>query len=144
MKPYEAGIVFRPELEGEALDQAIERTLQFIRAHGGEPGEPDRWGRRRLAYEIDHVHDGVYVFVPFEAGPNLAAELERHLRLQDDVLRYLVVAQAPEPAAQAETDDAAATPEAAGTADAVGAAPEPEAAPVEQPIAPDPGAASAG
>lgn len=102
MRLYEAAIVFRPEMDEAALEQAIDRVTRVARDQGGEPGTPDRWGKRRLAYEIDRVNEGLYVFLPFRAPGTAVAEVERHLRLSDDVLRYLVVAPPVEPAQPTE------------------------------------------
>ena len=51
----------------------------------------DRWGKRRLAYEIDDFREGVYAVVKLQAEPGATAELERNLRLAPEVMRYLVV-----------------------------------------------------
>jgi small subunit ribosomal protein S6 len=114
LRAYEAAIVFRPELDGEALERAIERVARVVRERGGEPGTPERWGRRRLAYEIQHMHEGVYVFLPFKAGNGVVPEVERHLRISDDVLRYMVVRPTENPPPRAAQPTSAA-PEAAAS-----------------------------
>jgi small subunit ribosomal protein S6 len=88
---YEAALIFRPDQDEETVGAAVERLCQMIRDGGGKPGEPDKWGRRHLAYEIDGARDGIYVILPFEAPQSVPATLSRHLRISEDVLRFLVV-----------------------------------------------------
>ena len=51
----------------------------------------EEWGKKRLAYEIQHMREGFYYFIQFEAETTAPAEIERHMRIMDNVLRYLVV-----------------------------------------------------
>ena len=88
---YEAAMIFRPELDEERVGAAVERLCQLIRDGGGKPGEPDKWGRRHLAYEIDGARDGIYVILPFEAPSAVPGELERVTRIWEDLLRFMVV-----------------------------------------------------
>jgi len=60
----------------------------------GEVGELDRWGRRRLAFEINHQSEGYYLLVQFQADPATITELERVLHLADDVIRFKVAVKA--------------------------------------------------
>jgi small subunit ribosomal protein S6 len=131
-RDYEAAIVFRPDLSEERLDAHLRRLADVVRQQGGQPGEPDKWGRRRLAYEIQHLRDGYYVILPFRSPPSAPRELERVLRITDDVIRFLVVhppkpsaPRAPEAgrghAAEAATPDE--TGEVAHEPTAVGAGP---------------------
>jgi small subunit ribosomal protein S6 len=62
----------------------IERT-------GGEIGEVNNWGRRKLAYKIDHRADSFYYVMEFTAGERTLPELKRILRVSDDVLRHMIV-----------------------------------------------------
>jgi small subunit ribosomal protein S6 len=91
VRPYELLFVLRPELEGEALEAAHERVRRLIEQQGGVIESVDRWGRRRLAYEIDHCRDGYYTVLHFQANPGATREIERGLRLAEEVLRYLIV-----------------------------------------------------
>ena len=117
MRPYEVMIIYNPGLEEEAVRAAVDRSTQLIRARGGNPGRVDRWGKRRLAYEINHQREGYYVLVEASAEPAVMAELDRSLLLADDVLRHKVIrlpdrvagrsrrASAPAPVAAAEAAD---------------------------------------
>ncbi len=94
MRPYEVVIIFNPGLEGEeAYDAQIERVSALIAEQGGEVTNVDKWGRRRLAYEIDGLTEGYYVVVTFNAPNQAGAELERVLKITDTVVRHLLVCQ---------------------------------------------------
>src|SRR5205085_11205710 len=67
-------------------------------ARGGTPGRVDRWGRRRLAYEIAHKREGYYVLLEAVAEPSVMAELDRTLHLADAVIRHKVIRQPDRPA----------------------------------------------
>lgn len=88
---YECVFILRPDLDDEATEASIQRVLGQIADIGGTVENVDRWGKRRLAYEIDDQREGVYTVVKLHAAPGQTAELERNLRLAGDVLRYLVV-----------------------------------------------------
>ncbi len=91
MRPYEVMIIYEPGLEEEAVRAAVDRSTQLIRAQGGSPGRIDRWGKRRLAYEINHQREGYYVLVEAAAEPAVMAALDRSLLLADEVLRHKVI-----------------------------------------------------
>ena len=91
MRPYEVMIILDPTLEEAALRDQVDRSTEIIRAGGGEPGRVDRWGRRRLAYEINHQREGYYVLVEARAEPEAMATLDRALHLSDEVLRHKVI-----------------------------------------------------
>jgi small subunit ribosomal protein S6 len=91
MRPYEVMIIYEPSLEEEAIRAAVDRSTELIRSRGGNPGRVDRWGKRRLAYEIRHRREGYYVLVEASAEPAVMAELDRALSLADEVLRHKVI-----------------------------------------------------
>lgn len=91
MRPYEVMIILDAGLEDGDIQAAITRTTDLIAAGGGRPGKVDRWGKRRLAYELDHRSEGYYVLLQAEAEPNVMAELDRVLRLADEVVRHKVI-----------------------------------------------------
>ncbi len=90
-KEYEMALVLRPELDEERQAAVLTRYRQVIERHGGTVEEPNVWGKRRLAYEINDQQEGIYVFVPFTAESTANAELDRLLRIDENVLRHLVV-----------------------------------------------------
>lgn len=91
MRPYEAMVVLRPNLEQDALDAVINRLTDVITDQGGQITHVDPWGKRRLAYEIDGHTEGYYVVIKFQGQPGITTELERIMRITDAVMRFLVV-----------------------------------------------------
>jgi small subunit ribosomal protein S6 len=83
--------ILPPELEEEAATSAMERVRTYVTAAGGEVHSIDVWGRRRLAYAIERHGEGVYHLGKFSLEPEQAAELDRNLRLNEQVLRHLIV-----------------------------------------------------
>jgi small subunit ribosomal protein S6 len=83
-----------PEADESVIGGVIDRITKIVSQAGGEVGKVDRWGRRRLAYEIAKQSEGYYVVVAFTAEPSVIAELERSLHLADEVLRFKVVQRA--------------------------------------------------
>jgi small subunit ribosomal protein S6 len=84
-------LIVIPELDEEQVENTVGRFRTIIERTGGKAGEPNHWGRRKLAYEIDHRRDGFYVVMEFTAGERTLVELKRILRVSDDVLRHMVV-----------------------------------------------------
>ncbi|MBA2693033.1 MAG: 30S ribosomal protein S6 [Rubrobacter sp.] len=80
-----------PELDDEQVENTVSRFQTVINRTGGEAREPNFWGKRRLAYEIDHRADAFYVVMEFTAGERTLVELKRILRVSDDVLRHMIV-----------------------------------------------------
>lgn len=93
MRAYEALYVMRPSYEEDAYKEFIEKYNALIQANGGEVTKVEPWGKRRLAYEIDKVREGYYVLVLFNGDSQLPAELERNFKINDEILRYMVVKQ---------------------------------------------------
>jgi len=92
VRPYEVVTIFNPGLESEeAYDAQIGRFVSLVTDHGGEIVNVEKWGRRRLAYEIKGLTEGYYVVMQFNAQPAVAAELERVLKITDTVVRHLLV-----------------------------------------------------
>ncbi|HZD79246.1 MAG TPA: 30S ribosomal protein S6 [Actinomycetota bacterium] len=91
MRQYEIMLILPAEADESVVGAAVDRITRVVSQGGGEVGKIDRWGRRRLAYEIDDRTDGYYVVVEFTAEPSVLVELERTLHLADDVVRFKVV-----------------------------------------------------
>jgi small subunit ribosomal protein S6 len=83
--------ILPPELEEEAATSATERVRGYVTAAGGEVRSIDVWGRRRLAFPIQRHSEGVYHLARFTLEPEQAVELDRNLRLNEQVLRHLIV-----------------------------------------------------
>ena len=91
MNKYELAVVLSAKLEDEERAAAIEKVKGYITRFGGTVTNVDEWGKKKLAYEIQKMHEGFYYFIQFEADAQCPAEVERHVRIMDNVLRYLVV-----------------------------------------------------
>lgn len=100
MRAYEAMYVLRPDLSEEQIAQDVERFNRLIQEQGGEVEQVNRWGKRRLAYEVKKFREGYYVLLHFRGHPEAARELERVFRISEDVIRYLIVRR-PEKAVKA-------------------------------------------
>jgi len=84
-------MVISPEVTDDNLPAIMERVTQFIASRGGSVTEVNPWGRRKLAYPIKRFLEGNYVLTQFKLEPRLTAELEANLRLQEEVLRHLLI-----------------------------------------------------
>ncbi len=91
MRAYEVTFVIDPSLEEEAIDAAVEQVDGVISAAGGQPGEADRWGKRRLAYEIAEKTEGYYVVLTFDGENRTLDELDRFLKLNENYIRHLII-----------------------------------------------------
>lgn len=91
MRKYELMYIIRPDVEQELLQSTVEKFQSIITNNGGEIAKHDVMGKRRLAYEINKIRDGIYVLVHFNAEPAVVAELDRVLKISDEVIRSLIV-----------------------------------------------------
>ncbi len=91
MRGYELMFIIRPDLDDEATEAVIEKVRSTIENNKGEIAKVDKWGKRRLAYEIKDLREGFYVVVNFKGDAALAAELDRVLKITDTVLRHMIV-----------------------------------------------------
>jgi small subunit ribosomal protein S6 len=90
MRAYELMIIIDIELDDEVIDAQVKRVAELVTQRGGEVKSQERWGRRRFAYEINHQHEGYYVVYEFVGGSDLD-QLERALRLADEIVRHKVL-----------------------------------------------------
>jgi small subunit ribosomal protein S6 len=90
VRAYELMYIIRPDLDEEAINDVIEKFDQLIANNGGEVVNVNRWGKRRLAYEINDYREGYYVLEHFNGEPATEQELERVFKITDTVIRYLI------------------------------------------------------
>jgi len=89
---YEMGVIIRADLEEEVYRAELERVKGFIDRFGGTIEKIDDWGRRKLAYPIQKLSEGMYTFITYTSeGGNTPGEIESRLRLQENVLRFLTI-----------------------------------------------------
>ena len=89
MTNYEVLFIIDPALEDEKKEATIEAVKDIIAAEG-EVGNVDVWGMRKLAYPIKKKSEGYYVVIEFKAQPTLPKELDRRLKISDNVMRHLI------------------------------------------------------
>jgi small subunit ribosomal protein S6 len=91
MRHYELMVILDPDLEERTVAPSLDQFLGVIRQGGGSVEKVDVWGRRRLAYEIDHKVEGIYAILDVQAEPASVKELDRQLNLNEAVLRTKVL-----------------------------------------------------
>ena len=91
MNKYELVLVVNAKIEYDARTAVVEKAKAYVTRFGGTVTEVEDWGKKRLAYEIQHMKEGFYYFIQLEADAACPAELEKRVRIMDNVLRYLVV-----------------------------------------------------
>jgi len=90
MTNYELMFIIDSTLEDSVKEQTI-NTVKGIIAENGEITKADVWGMRKLAYPIEKKHDGYYVVVEFKAESSFPKELDRRLKISDNIIRHLIV-----------------------------------------------------
>ena len=96
--PYEILLMLDPELPEERAGEIVARTRELVEKGGGAWGNQEVWGRRKLAYEIDHKGEGAYHLLTFSTEPETLDEISRVLKITDGVMRHLAVKR-PKPGA---------------------------------------------
>jgi small subunit ribosomal protein S6 len=91
MRQYETMYLLKPDLEPEKTAELVQKFQNLVTEHGGQIDQLQEMGKRRLAYEIKHYREAYYVLMQFSADTDLTRELERVMRIEDNVLRYLTV-----------------------------------------------------
>src|SRR2546422_9038157 len=90
MRRYELMLLFRPDLEDDKLQSAVEKVTRAIVNAGGALTKVSPWGKRRLAYEIQHFREASYFLIHFDIAPSAVREIERGLLISEEILRHLV------------------------------------------------------
>ncbi|HEY9894995.1 MAG TPA: 30S ribosomal protein S6 [Candidatus Sericytochromatia bacterium] len=90
---YETMYILRPDLNEEAVDQAIEKYQTILRENGANVLETQHRGKRRLAYEIQKNREGIYIQINYQSDGSQVAPLERAMRLSEEVIRFLTIKQ---------------------------------------------------
>ena len=91
MNKYELALVVDAKAEDDVRTATVEKAKEYIARYGGTVTEVEDWGKKRLAYEIQHMREAFYYFIQFEADAACPAEVERHVRIMENVIRYLCV-----------------------------------------------------
>lgn len=91
MRRYETTFITHPDLPDEDLERVVQKAVGLIEQHQGDVFQVQNWGKKRLAYKIRKQSRGHYTMLDYSAGPAAVREVERLLRLDDNVLRFLTV-----------------------------------------------------
>ena len=113
-RDYELGFILNPEVSEEQTSAILERIEKIVKNYDGQVVKVNQWGRRRLAYPIDHHRDGYYVFIDMILTPETVLELDRTLKVSEEVMRHLVKRRDPK-AVQKEREEREARAAAAAT-----------------------------
>ena len=93
MNKYELTVVVNAKIEDDVRVATVEKVKEYVARYGGTVTNVDEWGKKRLAYEIQKMKEGFYYFIQFEADATAPAEIERPVRIMENVIRYLCVRQ---------------------------------------------------
>jgi len=126
-RDYELGFILNPEVSEEQTRAILGRVEQVVANYSGQIVRVNQWGRRRLGYPIEHHRDGFYVFIDMILTPESVIELDRTLKVSEEVLRHLIKRRDPK-TVQKEREARAATVAAAPAP----TAPEAEAEPQDE------------
>jgi len=90
MRRYELMLLFRPDLEDDKLQAAVEKVTRAIVNAGGTLTKVSPWGKRRLAYDIKHFREASYFLIHFDIAPAEVRGIERGILITEEILRHLV------------------------------------------------------
>ena len=90
MNKYEVMFIVKPA-EDEAINTVVAKFENLIKTNGGTVEKVDRWGKRRLAYEVKDFMEGHYVLINFSAEPKAIAELDRVMKITDELLKHMII-----------------------------------------------------
>jgi small subunit ribosomal protein S6 len=91
MRTYELMMITKGSLDEPTVTATVERFTKLIADQGGSVERVDHWGKRQFAYEIDHMTEGYYTVIDLQIGADGLREVERQLRITDEVVRHKVV-----------------------------------------------------
>lgn len=91
MRNYELAFIVRPNVDDKGVTAVVEKVSQFVKSATGEVASVDVWGRRTMAYSINNHREGIYVLFQAKIPPAALTELERNLKLSEEIIRYLLV-----------------------------------------------------
>src|SRR5713101_1545380 len=89
-RDYELGFILNPEVSEEQTRTILDRVEHVVANYNGQVVRVNQWGRRRLGYPIQHHRDGFYVFIDMILAPETVIELDRTLKVSEEVLRHLI------------------------------------------------------
>ena len=90
---YELALVVDAKIEEDVRVATVEKAKDYVTKFGGNITNVDEWGKKKLAYEIQHMKEGYYYFIQFDAEADVPGQLEQAVRIMDHVLRFLCIRQ---------------------------------------------------
>ena len=90
MRSYEIMLALNPQLEDKELDSLLDKFEKLITNTKGEITKTNKWGKRMLAYEIKDFTEAIYVVLNFNVDEKIIAEIERVMKLEERIIRYLL------------------------------------------------------
>ena len=93
MRGYELTFIIEPNIDQEGVTGVVERVSQYITSSDGEVTSVDVWGRKALAYPINNHREGSYVLLNARMVPANITELERNLKLDETIIRYMLIVE---------------------------------------------------
>ena len=90
MKDYEVMFILKPE-DDEVINPIVDKYEELITKNGGNVQRTDKWGEKRLAYTIENLDSGYYVLITFSASKCCVMELDRVMKISDEVLRHMII-----------------------------------------------------
>ena len=91
MRNYELMYIIKPDVDEEKLAEVVEKYNNLIANNKGEVVTADKWGKRRLAYEIKDYREGIYMLVNFKGEAETAQEIDRIMKISDEILRFMIL-----------------------------------------------------
>ena len=93
MNKYELAVVVNAKIEDDARVATVEKVKEYVTKFGGTITNVDEWGKKRLAYEIQKMREGFYYFIQFDADETVPANVEKNVRIMENVIRFLCIRQ---------------------------------------------------
>ncbi len=93
MNKYELALVVNAKIEDDARVATVEKVKEYITKFGGTIANVDDWGKKRLAYDIQKMREGFYYFVQFDADETVPVQVEKNVRIMENVIRFLCIRQ---------------------------------------------------
>ena len=91
MNKYELALVLNAKVEDDVRTATLVKVKGLVERFNGTITNVDEWGKKKLAYEIQKMREGYYYFIQFDADATCPAEVEKHVRIMENVIRYLCV-----------------------------------------------------
>jgi small subunit ribosomal protein S6 len=83
--------ILKPDFDEEKITEFVEKYSNIIKNNQGEVVSEDKWGKRRLSYEIQDYREGFYILVNFKSEANVPTELDRVMKISDEILRFMII-----------------------------------------------------